>query len=199
MHRGDGIDRDQKQHQDLAAEDHIAEGQRAVNAIRVHGEQNGRKDVGGGEKRDRPRQDAPRVQEKAGKGAASLKIGHRVLRPAKNADRHRDKVNGRVREQGGCKLARFQNAPQDIRDIIGQHREQKAAVRPPDWVCQRGAAVEQDVQIFYQQDQNGKNADCRIIHTYPIPFGGKRIGAQKCAILYKYPLYTICLRFATFF
>ena len=172
QNRGERIARDQQEQQDLAEEHRVTEGERGIDAVAVHREEDRLKDVHEGEDRDHRGDHAAGVDHKTPESALFLQVSDEEAHPEQDADRHRDEIDRRVGKEQHGQLPALQEAPENIRDIVDQHGKQKLPVLFPGGPFKGVLRMEQNVVAFDQKDQNGKQSDRRIIHTlFPLNHG----------------------------
>lgn len=145
--RRERIRRDQQEEEDLAGQHHVTQRERVINAVAAHGEQNGDEYVHDRNNRDRPGNHAPGIDENAAKGVILLQIGNGILRPEQHAHRHGDEIDRGIREQQLIQLPIIQNAPQNIRDVIGEDRKQESSVHTPSGRQRSAIPTQQDVAV----------------------------------------------------
>ena len=111
------------------------------------------------------RQHAPRQDQDFSEAALLVKVHHRIFDPEQHADRHRDKIEGRVGKEQVRQLHALNDAPEYVQYVIRQHGEQEASVYPLGGLFKRALLIQYHVLIFDQQDQHRQQTDRRIVHT----------------------------------
>ena len=164
-HGGEGIEGDQQQQRDLEDEHRIAQGKRGVDGSGVHGEEDGNEDVHERKEGDSRGKNIAGEEQEAAEGAVFLQVGNDISGPVQNAGAHREIIHGGIGKEQEGELPGLKNAPEDIRYVIGQDREQESPVRFPGGLfCGQGAA-EENIPVHDEEDQDGQEADGGVVHA----------------------------------
>ena len=156
-HGRKSVARDQGQQRDLETEQYISKGKGRINGLGVHREEQGHKNVDNGKNGDHHGKNVTGNDQKAAKGSFFLEVCDGIAGPVQHTCAHGQIIGGGVGKEQRRQFEILENAPENIRDIIGQHREQEAPVHFPGRFFGDKLPVEEDIPVHDEQDQDCKN------------------------------------------